>query len=335
MGMKGKSSGGTIAATLVVAVIAIVGIGSWMGWINIPVGQVTTPGTTTTTVVGSGGSFATSVSTNGYDPISAVKTNVNAEVWANSENGPVNVVGETQANAALTSMGTSYANTFDGFILAGNDNFESTTDRGTEYYYTKKDVSWKNHPGLITFPDIQTFAEGTPTWSGYDDGSPESTTNFTIGSGATYTLGELRFEVSSDAVLGNPQIARPLAMCANESSSGLFKSIRPTNFDSIIPAPGFLAQYNYLPDCYVLPIEALQEGVSGKLTSYRFPITIEANAGKNPANGDFSDVILVDATWYKDDNQKPQQGWEDASAYAADADIGMDSINNGKRIHYA
>jgi hypothetical protein len=60
--------------------------------------------------------YATSIKVSGYDPINAVLTNVNAELWS-SDN--TQIVGETQANAALTTLTSNGANTFSGYIMIG------------------------------------------------------------------------------------------------------------------------------------------------------------------------------------------------------------------------
>lgn len=319
----------------ILAVAVIVGFVT--GYIPLPdtapvTGAVVGDGTTVVGAPSSNG-FATSVSTSGYDPIGASATNVNAELWEVRSDGSMsNVVGETNANAGVTSLATTLPNTFNGFIMIGNDDATSGTDRGTEYYYSKNSVSWANREGLIVFDRLPTYAEGTLTESGYDDGTLESTLNVTVGSGSRVTTTELRIEVSADAVFGNPEVSRPIAVCFNETTAGMFSEIKPKSFDSTIPVPEHLSSFSYLSPCYVLPISALQEGVAGEQSSYRFGIDIEANAGQNPGVTDNSHALFLDATYYQNDAGEWVTGFEDKSSTTADADIGSANSNDNFQI---
>ena len=277
--------------------------------------------------------YATTIRTSGYDPIAGSLVATNAELRASDG---TTIVGATSIPSALTSLTTSGANTFDGFVYIGNDNLESGwTDRGTEYYINKKAVSWVNKAGDISFERISTYAEATPTFTGYDDGTAETTLNVSVGSGSTVTTTELRMEPSSNAVLGNPIFTRPLAVCFNESTTGLFEEIRPSQYDEIIPAPGFMSGRNVIKSqCYVLPTSALYEGVSGQPQFYRFYIRIEAKSGTDPVPGNDVHTVLLDKSYYLDDNQNWVEGWGAEHVQTSDHDVAMASIGNTKIIYF-
>jgi len=121
----------------------------------------------------------------------------------------------------------------------------------------------------------------------------------------------------------------------NESTAGKFEEIRPTQYDEIIPVPGFLSGTNVIKSqCYVLPTGALYEGVAGQPQFYRFYIRIEAKAGTDPAVTDSSGVTLLDLTYYKDDNQVWKSGFGDESNSLTDTDVGMASKQYSKLIYF-
>lgn len=314
---------------MILAAIAVVAVLYFTGGLNFQ----TAPSIPSTPGAQAPG-FATNVKTSAYDPIAGALVNVSAELRTSDG---TTIVGETSVPQVLTTLTSSGPNTFDGFIIIGNDNLESGwTDRGTEYYLTKKAVSWVNKAGDIAFERVPTYAEGTPTWTGYDDGIAETTLNVSVGSGATVMTIQLKIEPSSNAVLGNPAFSRPLAICFNESSAGTFEEIRPAQYDEIIPAPGFLAGKNIIKNqCYVLSTSALYEGVSGQQQFYSFPIRIEANAGVDPGVTHNSYAILLDKSYYLDDNQNWAEGWGAEHVQSADHDIGMDSVANTKTIYFS
>ncbi len=330
-GMKGKSGIGT-GTLLVIGVIGLVAIGFFTGFFDdlqlpgVP-GAAVAPGTTI--ITGGGSGFATSLSVSGLDPLQGAITDSNVEVWEIRADGTeVQVVGETPTDSALTSVSTTLPNSFNGFLMVGNDDLTSGADQGDEQYYTRELVVWQDRPGLITVDRVSQFDEGTLTETGYDDGTIETTVNITVGSGARVTTTELRIEVSADAAFGNPQVNRPIAVCFNETTAGMFMEIKPKQFDSTMAIPGFLSAFNYISPCYVLPISALQEGVAGEQSSYRFGIDIEANPGQNPGNTDNSHAIFLDATYFMNDALDWVVGFEDASNLAADADVGSDNLSD-------
>ena len=305
--------------------IALVVIGAF--WYMSSTQQGVTPGPSGQVAPG----FAAVVKVSGYHPITGTMATVNTELWG-SDN--VQTVGETISAGALTTLTSTAPNTFNGYMMLGNDNFESTTDRISEVYYHKKVVSWTNKAGDIAFDRVPLYNESTVSWVTYDDGTAESNISFAVGSGATVTTTELRIEPSSNSVLGNPDFSRPLAICFNESTSGLFEEVRPAQYDEIISVPGFLSARNVIKSqCYVLQTPALYEGVQGQPQFYRFYIRMEAKAGTDPSASNWIGVILLDKTYLKDDNQVWQSGFSDESAISSDTDVGMDALAQHKPIY--
>lgn len=301
----------------------------------------------------SGNNIAAALSASGYDPLAAAGTNVNVELWSGTLGGTTGrVVGETQANAALTSISTNLPNTFTGYLMVGNDNFVSTSDRGTEYYYRESPITWTTAQGLLSFPDgvadkIPTFAEGTLTDSFYDGGTVESTANVSIGSGATVTNTEIRMQVSANGAYGNPQLSNPILACFNQSANAaVLDYIRPQSFTDIVTAPKSTQAMQILGgECYVLPTSALIDNagvLSGPYSAYnsnpqayRFFITIKALSGKNPGTSDSSFFIPFDKTYFKDDLGNWQIGWGKDSLVGSSTDIGSsDFASNTLTINF-
>lgn len=240
------------------------------------------------------------------------------------------VAGQVNVSSA-TSVSTNVPMYFDGYILVGNDAEQSTTDTGTEYYYQKRELKY-GCQGVFTEPDFLVAPEGTPTFTGYDDNTAETTLNVTIGSGATYVKASLKFEASADAYVGNPAFARPFALCFNESDSGTFDEIRPKNYDSIVPLPDYLEGYQYLSDCYVLPFGALKDGE----LSPEIPLYIKARSGQNPGVDNTSYATLIEYGFSKDDSGRWRAGWLDDSVEGTDRDLGIATFAScTKAINFA
>ena len=272
-----------------------------------------------------GPGYATTISVKGWHPLTGAPMTGNAELWDSSD---VQYAAETSIAGTLTDLTTSAPNSFSGYIMIGNDNYESGTDRGAEVYYFKYPVSWTNAGKVAKTIDV--YNESTPTWTGYDDGTAESTLNVSVGSGATVTSTELKIAAGQDASLGDPRIDHPLVVCFNVTDTGLtsdWDEIRPASYVSTIPVPGFLSGRNVVGDCYVLPTQALSD-----YAEYRFNIILDAKAGVDPVAGDTVTAILLDKCYYKDDSGVWQLGWGDKSATGTDTDCGMDSIANAKII---
>src|SRR3990167_2754478 len=197
--------------------------------------------------------FAAALSVSGQNPVAGALVALNGELWTNNDG---QITGETSVASALASLGTNLPNTFDGYVMIGNDVEQSTTDRGTEYYYRKAPVSWTNVGGLQTLERISTYAEGTPTWTGKDEGTVEATTNITVDSGESDTTLSLKIQTSASAYLGNPDPAlnsfsggAKLAVCFNESAGGLLdpQLTRPSvATESLGYIPGNFTSYRML-----------------------------------------------------------------------------------------
>lgn len=272
--------------------------------------------------------YAVTLQGKGVDVLKGSAATTNMEVWDSANN---QVVVETSVPGVLTSLSTAMPNDFNGFIMTGNDNGVSGTDRGAEVYYHKYPISYAGRAGVVAYDNIPTYNESAITWTGYDDGTAESTINYSIGSGATFTAGELKLASGSKACIGNPEFANPIAVCFNVSGSGDGSAVGDWEkfevasgyYVSKITRPGFLASKNVIGDCYILKTPALCD-----YADYKFKIIAQAASGKNPAETAFVGVIPLDLTYYKNDDNKWVSGWGDESDLSADADIGIATATN-------
>lgn len=146
----------------------------------------------------------------------------------------------------------------------------------------------------------------------------------------------MKIAAGADACLGNPDFSRPLAVCFNGSTQALanqFDEIRPTSYDSKIGIPDFLSGNAIIGgDCYVLPTSALCD-----YAEYRFYIVLDAKSGENPTPGtnEQANAILLDKTYYKDDDGNWKTDWGYDSDITTDSDIGMVSETaNTKAIYF-
>lgn len=264
--------------------------------------------------------------------ISAIETytgavpNVNAElVYLDGKRS----VGETNIATTAASLTTAGPMDFDGYVMIGNDNFESSTDRGAEVYYRKIPESWTKNPNN----DLGTYylknESSSVTWTGKDDGTVETTTNITVNSGVTVYTASLRLDASATGAIGNPDFANPTALCFNATTYASFDAIKPSNYVSTFSTPGFLSTRNIIGGvCYVLPIAAVEDGRN----SGDIGITIDPAAGFNPGDAESAYAFLLDKTWYKNDKNIWEEGWGDNSDLVADTDIGLSTFGSEKLI---
>lgn len=259
------------------------------------------------------------------DRITKATADVNAELWSEDNNI---IAGETEINSAASTLSSNVPMYFRGYIMIGNDDFQSTTDRGTDYYYTKVPVDF-GCQGQKSISNIQLAAESTPTWTGYDDNVKETTLNITVGSGETVTTAALQIKAGADAYLGNPEFTYPLAVAFNESTSGMFDEIRPAKYVEKIPVPEFMAGMNMLPNAYVLPTGAIAD-----YDHYRFDLVIKARTGQNPGVTDYAYAFLLDKGYYKSDAGIWEVGWADNSDQGTDQDLGIAAIGNEFKINF-
>lgn len=275
--------------------------------------------------------FASTASFTQWQPLigSAATSNVNYR-FLNMDNSLR--VAETQVTADPQTQGTM-PNSFEGYLIVGND-AALGTDRGSEVYYSKKYVKWTNDDSP-ELGQVQLFNESTITWRGYDSGVEESTTNLTIGSGASYTRLDLEYEAMDNGCIGNPDFKK-LAIGFNYTNATVlsrFDWIKPktgyyVGTDSV---PEYTAGLAFQPTIYVLP-EAAFVCDSG---TYKIPIEIKAKAGSDPAVQDYAFAHMFDWSYFLDDTGKISSGWEDKSNIAADVDVGLDTAGQAKAVTFA
>lgn len=252
------------------------------------------------------------------DALNGTTMSVNVEVF-DTNNGQI--AAETNILPGTNTMTTNAPMNYGGYILVGSDDFQSSTARAVDYYYQKIQSPNIGCTGSYTYPDFKIAREGTATWTGYDDGTAEATTNITIGSGATVTTTELKIQAAEDQYLGNPVFDKPLGVCFNVTTTSTWDSVSVNGNAGTFKAPGFLSGQNQIGDCYVLNTPALKDS-----ESYKFGITIKAASGVNPAAGTEEIwAILVDKCYSKDDNGVWVEGWGDESSIGTDTDCGMNS----------
>jgi hypothetical protein len=324
----------------IIAVVVIGFIAISAGWINLNL-PTESAVSTSNNQQGQGVGYATTVSVKGYNPMNGSLAFANAEILQADGSAKV---GETSVPGAITAVSTSMPNSFNGFVMLGNDNYVSTTDRGADSYYTKTALVYANSgsPDVVT---VNTPTEGTLTWVGYDDGTAETLLNVTVGTSEISTT-ELKMTVSAGGVYGNPQLDNPIAVCFNASSDtagtkAYFDYIKPVNYVSEIDPPGFLATQNIIAGkCYVLPTGALSDvsatGAGSSNLFYRFYVRIKPASGLNPSTTtDAIDVIALDKTYYKNEQSVWVSGFGVEKSLGADTDVGSADIAQATSITLA
>ena len=334
--------GGAVIAMAFIIGLAIVGSIIYVTQFAV------SPTSTTTTVISpeaptgsQAPGFAAAFSVSGMNPVTGLLTAVNAELFTDKDS---QAVAETSVASALTSLGTNFANTFSGYVMIGNDAEQSLTDRGDEFYYRKATAAWTNVGGLQTLERIPTYLEGTPTWTGKDEGTVEATTNITVDSGESDTTLSVKIQVSASAYLGNPDPAldafskNKLAVGFNESAGGVLDPTltRPSvSTKSLGYIPGNYTSYRMLGIWILTGITHLDDDPqTPEPATYEFGVTIKALSGVNPAVTDNTVISLWDLTWCRNDNRIWVACWSDESTIAADGDAGMRAFGNEKRIEF-
>ena len=282
--------------------------------------------------VGVGFGQLVSYSVRGVRRLNGTAENVNVELWSSDGS---QVTAETNAVSALTSLGTTLPNTFSGYVMMGNDNYESSTDRGDEVYYIKFPKSWSGVQGLITddtiYVDREDTSTGTTAWTFYDDNTAETTANISIASGGTYTAASVKLKSASDVCTGNPAFngQHPIVFCFNETDAGDFKEIKPLQNDGKAPVPGWTRGLNVV-DCYYIPTDAICDG-----NYFTTDLYFELNSGESvtAAGTDSVYLMMMDRAFYKNDLQKWTSGYGDESDLVADTDVGISSEAHSLRIY--
>lgn len=277
--------------------------------------------------VGGGGGFGqlVSLSVQGFNKLNGSTANLNAELWNLA--GTEKKISETNVNGASTSLGTSFDNTYSAYVLMGNDNYRSTTDRGPDYYYTKVPVSWTNRQGLVTYNDIKLYPEdtsaGTTSMTIYDDNSAETTANISIATGGTYSKLKLTLTATADQALGNPEFdgQAPLAICFNESANGNHSKIELVDNLGSIAIPKILGGKNVV-SCWKANTNAL---VDGKDWTSKIYVELGAAKAASVAGTDSFGIIVLDKAHYVDDAQYDAVGYEDYSEFSTSTDLGINT----------
>ena len=285
--------------------------------------------------------YAAAFSVSGLNPVTGALVALNAELFTDEDS---QTVAETSVASALTSLGTNFANTYKGYVMIGNDLEQSTTDRGDEFYYTKQPVEWTNVAGLQTKERIPVYLEGTPTWTGKDEGTVEATTNISVSTAESDTTLSLKIQVSANAYLGNPDplldafSKNKLAVGFNESTGGLLDPAltRPTvGTKSLGFIPGNYTSFRMLGLWVLTDVTHLDDDPStAQPATYEFGVTTKAAAGQDPAQTDNMYVSLWDLTWCRNDARVWVACWSDESAVAADGDAGLRTWLNEKTVFF-
>lgn len=236
-------------------------------------------------------------------------------------------LGETNVTSTLTSLSTTMPISMEGYMMIGNDNYESTTDRGTEIYYKKVAVSYTNEP-VVSMGTIELYPEDTgPTWTGYDDGTAEAALNISVGT-STITSTELKLAATSQTCIGNPQIDHPVGVCFNVTTLSYWDDYRPSSYVDTFTTPEFMKGYNVI-GCYILDTPAICDG-----NSFKFGITQDPGSTNIPTT-EKAYAIVVDKTYCLNDADQWVECWGDDSNVASDADVGIDSLGNAKQIGHS
>jgi len=255
-------------------------------------------------------------------------SDVNAELWE-GDNRWASAFAVDASPDSISSMPNTVT---DGFLMVGNDNYVSTTDLGGEVYYTQYPVNYVNK-GEFHLGEISVYNETTPTWTGYDDGTSESTWNITIGTAELLKTGEIRIQAGENGCLGNPSLTKPLALCAygnNASTSDRFEYAKPTSNSGSFDAPEFLS--NVIDDkCYILNVaDALCDS-----DGYRFYISVKPKATIDPQVNEYITFHLLDKTYFLNDAKDWTTGWAFDSDKVSDTDIGFDGASYTKILYLA
>lgn len=262
--------------------------------------------------------------------------NLNAELTNDAGKADI---GETNIATAAASFSTAAPNSYNGYFMVGNDAGVSTTDRGAEVYYKKVNAQWTNtlKPSIDL---IKVYNETTVTWSGFDQGTLEATTNISVGATNENTNLRLKMEVTGTGALGNPDFDHPLAVCFNSTTYGSFDYIRPRSYFGTFSVPKNLISRNIVAGtCYILNTQALTSTIvsdAGGSSNpfYEFDVSIKPSAGFNPGDAELAYAFPLDKTYLQDDsnNWNYDGGWGYNSQLGTSTDIGFAWSGNEKLI---
>ena len=257
-----------------------------------------------------------------------------ASVYGDAWNSDGTPLASSAVVRDLTSISTNVGMNTDVFGYLGSDNWVTGWDNGPEMWTERWTYSYPC-VGLKTAPVVSLYNESAVTWTGYEDGTVESSTMLTIGSSGINPAGELKITSGIDACMAHPNYPHQLAVCfgtTNVTVDTMIEYIRPKNYISLVPSPGVYDYRWTIGDtCYELPLQAKENLCD--YGEYRFGIVTKANSGQNPEGGTV--VTGINATvisygYYKNDAGNWNMGWEFDSETATDKLIGIE--DTGKKI---
>lgn len=147
-------------------VIYLVGVVSgWWGGMQ-PAGVTIQPGAVAPGVCGIEDATLKISARDKYNGTQYSNSAINSEVFDSNHNP---VVTQTVLDAFPDPVATDVVSTLNGYVMLGNDN-SVTTDRGDDYYFTKKTFSY-SCVGSYDIPTIDVVLEYVPAsgmWTGYD-----------------------------------------------------------------------------------------------------------------------------------------------------------------------
>lgn len=326
-----------ISTTTVVVIVGVVGLGALL-YFNPGIFTQSIVTQSTDQGTPGGNQFAATLQARAINAITGAPINVNMEVYDSNDNM---VIGQINANAALTSLSAAMPNTFNGYIIAGNDNYAadsaaSWTDRGDEYWLTKFPISYSNRVGIVVptgADSIRLYQEVAPTWTCFDNNAVEAEglCSVVVGSGAQ--VDDAKFKISigtASTALGNPYAngQNPLIMCINTTQTGVghWDDVRPLNHAGEVPVPEWLGNRSVVNNkCYALPIDALVDSPVGGKQTYEDNIRLKAKAGQNPTVNSNVTLFLIGKNLVKNDMQQWVWAYGYDSKTRADSQTGFDA----------
>lgn len=254
------------------------------------------------------------------------------------------VAAEQDATTKADVLSTAAPNTFNGYLLIGNDNYlaggtSAVTDRGAEYYYQTIPVSWANKV-THDIPEVKACLEGTYTYSSLvDAGTAEiedDTFSVAVGSGATVDTTKVTVSVgTADSCLGKPTAAFPLAYCFNTTAAGnsFWEEVRPLNFAGTVPVPLHLAGNNVLGGvCYQLPTKLMDSTEPGTTTAFEWALRLRAKSGADPTAAHNITGIPLDACDSANDAGVWVEGYGSDTRIVTAEDCGIDGRTTGSSL---
>ena len=348
--MKGAlTMANVIIVFLVMFVIVGGGLYYWMG--GLPTKKQATGETRQLTGSPCNVEDATLISRN-VNAFTGGAVGTNGELFTSS-NTPIAT--DVSVASASTSISTGFPTNTGGYYLSGNDNFQSGTDRGTEYYYTLNSFSNIGCQGVIDLPggnDIAVYPEntGTTNFRFFEGGTEEATPNVTLGADDESNDEAIWITAPNDQAIGLPGVSKyfsmfpelgldasrdsGLAVCFNESTSGFFDKIEVLESNKIVANPETLQGLTYLLGCYVIPQTSIMPYTTSSgevirdaiVDNKRAVLSIREDTGStNPGVTGSYRVTLIELCFSVDGDKAGRWtlGWEDTEREGTDSQCGM------------